>query len=73
MTLSQEILEISPLLFIMLKEKCIRDTNPQPNQQVLACANDVAVMADTIQQLQDVANSWLSRMDEKGMTINRAK
>ena len=47
---------LSPLLFTIFMEKCIRETNPQPNQQVLAYADDVAVMMDSVQELQDVAS-----------------
>ena len=64
---------LSPLLFIIFMDKCIRETNPQPNQQVLAYADDVAVMVDTIQELQDAASSWLSTMTNNGMSINTAK
>ena len=64
---------LSPLLFIIFMDKCIRETNPQPNQQVLAYADDVAVMMDTVQELQDVASSWLTTMTNNGMSINTAK
>ena len=48
---------LSPLLFIILVGKCIRETNPQPNQQVLAYAHNASVMMDTIQELHDVATT----------------
>ena len=48
-------------------------TNPQPNQQVLAYADDVAVMMDTVQELQDVASSRLTTMTNNGMSMNTAK
>ena len=54
-------------------DKCIRDTNPQPDHQVLAYADDVAVMVDSIEELQDVARAWISIMNTNGMNINTAK
>ena len=63
---------LSPLLFIIFMNKFIKETNPQPNQQVLAYADDVAVMMDTVQELQDVASSWLATMTNNGMSINTA-
>ena len=32
---------LSPLLFIICIDKCIRDTEPQENQEILAYADDV--------------------------------
>ena len=64
---------LSPLLFVIFMDKCIRDTNPQPSHQVLAYADDVAVMVDSIQELQDVASTWVSTMRSNGMSINTAK
>ena len=64
---------LSPLLFIIFMDKCIRDTNPQPNQQVLAYADDVVVLVDSIRELQEVASTWISTMNSKGMSINTAK
>ena len=42
---------LSPLFFIIFMDKCIRDTKPQPGHHVLAYADDVAVMVDSIQEL----------------------
>ena len=64
---------LSPLLFIIFMDKCIRETNPGQNQEVLAYADDVAVMTDSIQELQEVANTWKSTMKNNGMSINTAK
>ena len=54
-------------------DKCIRKINPQLNKQGLAYVDDVAVMADTIHELQEVASTWLSTMTNNGMSINTAK
>ena len=50
---------LSPLLFIIFMDKCIRETNPQPDQQVLAYADDVAVIVDTIPELPPIFFSIL--------------
>ena len=47
---------LSPLLFIIFMDKCIRDTKLQPSHQVVVDADDVAVMVDGIQELQNVAS-----------------
>ena len=52
---------------------CISEGNLQRNEQVLAYADDVALIVDTIQELQDVTSSWLSTMTNKGMSINMTK
>ena len=54
-------------------DKCIRDTNPQPDHQILAYADDVAVIVDRMDELQDVASVWVSTMNTNGMSINTAK
>ena len=64
---------LSPLLFIIFMDNCIRDTNPQSNQQVLAYADDVVVLVDSIRELQEVASTWISTMNSKGMSTNTAK
>ena len=64
---------LSPLLFIIFMDKCIRETIPGQNQEVLAYADDVAVMTDSIQDLQEIASTWKSTMKNNGMSINTAK
>lgn len=64
---------LSPLLFIVLMDKCIRDTHPQGNQEVFAYADDMAVIVDTIGELQDAANKWLFSTKRNGMKINTAR
>ena len=64
---------LSPLLYIIFMDKCVRDTKPQPSHQVLAYADDVAVMVDTVQELHDGASAWVSTMSTIGMRINTAK
>ena len=63
---------LSPLLFVIFMDKCIRDTNTKPSHQVLANADDVAVMVGSIQELQEVASAWVSTMTSNGMKINTA-
>ena len=50
--------DVLSLLFIIFMGKCIRDTEPQDNQEILAYGDDVAVTVDTISELQDVSNRW---------------
>ena len=61
------------MLFIIFMDKCSRDTNPQPSYQVLAYADDVKVMVDSIQKLQDVASAWVTTVNCNVMQINTAK
>ena len=65
--------ELSQLLFVIFMEKSNRDTNPQQNHEVLAYTDDVAVVVDTDQELQNVANIWPYSMNNSGMRINTAK
>ena len=64
---------LSPLLFILFMDKCIRDTEPQEYQEILAYADDVAVIVDTIGELQETANRWNLSTEENGMRINTTK
>ena len=64
---------MSSRLFIIFLDKCIRDTNPPPNQQVLAYADNVVVLVDSIRELQEVGSTWMSTMSSKGMIIDTAK
>ena len=64
---------LSPLLFMIFMDKCIRGTNPQANHQVLPYADDVALLVNSVQELQDVARAWVSTMNAHGMRINTAK
>ena len=60
-------------MFIIFMDKCIRETSPGQNQEVLAYADDVVVMTDNIQELQEVASAWVSTMKSNGMSINTAR
>ena len=62
---------LSPLLIITLMDMCTRVTNQKSKQQVLSHADTVAVTLDTIQELQDVASSWLSTITNNGISIHR--
>ena len=64
---------LSPLLFIIFMDKCIRDTNPHPSQEVLAYADDVVVLVDSIREMQELASTWISAISSKQMSINTAK
>lgn len=64
---------LSPLQFIIFMDKCIRDTNSQQSQQVLAYADDVTVVVATGKELQNVPREWAPSMKNNGMKLNAAK
>ena len=65
---------LSPLLFIIFMDKCIRDVKIGENgEETLLYADDVVVMANSKTNIQDVANGWWHAMNENGMKINTQK
>ena len=62
---------LSPLLFIIFMDKCIRDININTNdEETLMYADDVAAVANSITDIQEVATRWWNGMAQNGMTIN---
>ena len=65
---------LSPLLFIIFMDKCIRDVNIGENgKETLMYADDVVVMVNSKINTQDVVNRWWHAMNENGMKINTQK
>ena len=65
---------LSPLLFIIFMDKCIRDVRIGENgEETLLYADDVVVMANSRTDVQDVAKRWWHAMNENGMKINTQK
>ena len=54
-------------------DKCIRDAQPQVGEEILAYEEDVAVLTDTIVELQDAAIRWFNAIRRYGMKINTAR
>ena len=61
---------ISPLLFIIFMDRCMKEINENNDWKTFAYADDVAVICDTEQGLQDAVNRWNVVMNEYGMKIN---
>ena len=65
---------ISPLLFIHSIDKYIKNTGAgRFHEEILAYADDVAVVADSITDLQEILHKWHQEMSRKGMNINVSK
>ena len=64
---------LSPLLFIIYMDKCIKDTQPQENQEILAYADDIVAIVDTVEELRGAADRWQNSMSRNGMKINTAE
>ena len=62
---------LSPLLFIISMDKCLRDIRAGAvGEETVMYADDVAVIADSV---ADVASRWWLRMKANGMRINTRK
>lgn len=62
---------LSPLLFIIFMDKCMRNIGAgELGEETLVYADDVAIVADNIVQLQTVADRWKEGMDQNTMKIN---
>ena len=65
---------LSPLLFIIYMDKCVRDIGVGHfGEETLIYADDVVVLADSVEDLQDIASRWLDGMSRNGMKINTRK
>ena len=62
---------LSPLLFIIFMDSCARDLGvAESSVETLMYADDVAVIANSIEEIQSVANSWYEGTKQNGMKIN---
>ena len=58
----------SPLLFILFMDSCVRDLGvAESSVETLMYADDVAVIASSIEEIQSVASSWYK---QNGIKIN---
>ena len=65
---------ISPFLFILFMDKCLRVIGVERfHEEILAYADDVVVVADSITDLQEILHKWHHEMPHKGMKINISK
>lgn len=65
---------MSPLLFIIYMDKCLREicTN-EANEETFAYADDAAIVTDTPEALQVAVNRWTRGLTENGMKISSEK
>ena len=57
---------ISPLLFILFVDKCMRTIGVgRYQEETMAYADDVAVVADSITDLEEILNQWHHKMPQK--------
>ena len=65
---------LSPLLFIIFMDRCIRDvTIGQNGEETVMYADDVVVVANSLTNIQEVASRWWRGMSQNGMKINTRK
>ena len=65
---------LSPLLLIIYMDKCVRDIGVGYfGEKTLIYADDVVVLADSVEDLQDISSRWLDGMSRNGMKINTRK
>ena len=61
---------LSSLLFIIYMDKCVRDIGVGYfGEETLIYADDVVVLADSVEDLQDKASRWLNGMSMNGIYI----
>ena len=54
-------------------DKCDRNTYPYDHEKISAHADGVSVKGHNIQEVQDVARTWLARIGENSMKINTTR
>ena len=65
---------LSPLLFILYMDKCMQEIyGDEDRATTLAYANDKAVIADTVEDLQASLMMWNVVLGRNGMKINKDK
>ena len=65
---------LSPLLFILFLDKCLREKN-HGNENIidLLYADDHAIVAETEEDLQNDLRDWNTILEEQGMKISKVK
>ena len=61
---------ISPLLFIIYMDRCMKEICDDDNEITFAYADDIAVITDNEQQLQNAMNRWENTLRTREMKIN---
>ena len=65
---------LSPLLFIIFIDKCLRDISTGiNNEETVVYADDVVVFADSVDDIRNVANRWWLGIKSNGMKVNTKK
>ena len=65
---------LSPLLFIMFLDKCMREKNDEAERIVdLLYADDHAIIADSLEDLQNSLEDWNGILTNNGMKISKEK
>ena len=64
---------ISPLLFIIYMDKCMREICRDETEETLAYADDVAVIASSPEGLQNAVDRWTLGLERNGMKMNVEK
>ena len=64
---------LSPLLFIIYMDKCLREVVQPAGEETFVYADDVAVVTDSPDGLQFTVDRWQEGMIRNGMKINKRK
>ena len=65
---------LSPLLFIIFMDKCLRDIKMGiTNEETVMYADDVVVFADSVDDTRNVTNRWWLGIKSNGMKVNPKK
>ena len=64
---------LSPLLFIIYMDKCLRDVMEPASEETFAYADDIAVVTDSPDRLQNAVDRWQEGMTRNGLKINTRK
>ena len=64
---------LSPLLFIIFMDYCMKEIGRNNEEITLAYADDIAIICDSERNLQCMAEKWDDKMKDNGMKINTKK
>lgn len=64
---------LSPLLFIIFMDYCMKEIGRNYEEITLAYADDIAIICDSERELQCMAEKWDNKMKENKMKINTKK
>ena len=64
---------ISPLLFVLFMDRCMKRLRFGREVTTLAYADDIAIVTKSHTKLQDTLNAWNEEMNTSGMKINANK